>query len=159
MAELLIEALPAEAVDDVAQLSDLSGLQVNVGQELQQSHAAVFVARESKGTAALAYVVLWKVADELQIVDIATAPRHRRRGAARQLLEHVGSLRRHGFSCVLLEVRSSNTAARALYERVGFVELRVRRGYYSDGEDAVEMSWQLTPDSQTSATGAAKRRT
>ena len=43
---------------------------------------------------------------------------------------------------MLLEVRPSNTAARALYQRAGFLELSVRRGYYpAEGgrEDAILM--------------------
>jgi len=42
---------------------------------------------------------------------------------------------------VRLEVRSSNSAARKLYENFGFVVDGVRHGYYSDtGEDALMMS-------------------
>jgi ribosomal-protein-alanine N-acetyltransferase len=36
-------------------------------------------------------------------------------------------------------VRKSNAAAIALYERLGFEAVGVRRGYYDDGEDAVDM--------------------
>jgi ribosomal-protein-alanine N-acetyltransferase len=41
---------------------------------------------------------------------------------------------------VFLEVRADNDAAQALYRRNGFVDLRVRRGYYDSGRaDALEM--------------------
>jgi ribosomal-protein-alanine N-acetyltransferase len=43
-----------------------------------------------------------------------------------------------------LEVRVSNTAARALYESLGFYEVAVRRGYYRDPEeDAFVMTTRL----------------
>ena len=38
-----------------------------------------------------------------------------------------------------LEVRASNCAARALYEKLGFREIYVRRRYYGNGENAVIM--------------------
>jgi ribosomal protein S18 acetylase RimI-like enzyme len=88
-------------------------------------------------------VLVWKVADEIQVVDLATDPTQRRRGVARTLLRHLATLQRDGFTSIQLEVRAGNHAARALYESVGFVEQRSRNRYYTDGEDAVEMSWQL----------------
>jgi ribosomal-protein-alanine N-acetyltransferase len=45
-----------------------------------------------------------------------------------------------------LEVRQSNDRARALYRRVGFAEVGLRRGYYPAAvqrEDAVVMSLPL----------------
>ncbi len=42
---------------------------------------------------------------------------------------------------VTLEVRPSNKEARPLYEKYGFKEVGVRRGYYTDdGEDALIMT-------------------
>ena len=43
----------------------------------------------------------------------------------------------------LLEVRVSNVAARGLYEKHGFVEIGVRKKYYSNGEDALVMRKEL----------------
>lgn len=40
---------------------------------------------------------------------------------------------------VSLEVRMSNTPARKLYEKYGFIEMNIRKGYYEDGEDALFM--------------------
>ena len=47
-------------------------------------------------------------------------------------------LREEGASEMSLEVRVSNTPARRMYEKLGFVNLGIRPGYYEDnGEDAV----------------------
>ena len=88
------------------------------------------------------YIVFWFVADEIQIHNITVRSGFRRQGIASRLLsrmlqaahqEKVGGIR--------LEVRSSNSAARKLYENFGFVVDGVRHGYYSDtGEDALMMS-------------------
>ena len=40
---------------------------------------------------------------------------------------------------ILLEVRRSNAPAIKLYRSLGFFATNVRRRYYDDGEDAVEM--------------------
>jgi ribosomal protein S18 acetylase RimI-like enzyme len=44
---------------------------------------------------------------------------------------------------VLLEVRQSNEGAQSLYEAAGFVVHGERRGYYGDGEAALEMRLEL----------------
>ena len=81
------------------------------------------------------------VADELHITTLAVHPERRRRGHARTLigaaLAAFPEARR-----VHLEVRPSNTAARALYEALGFATTGLRRRYYGD-EDALLMTLDL----------------
>jgi ribosomal-protein-alanine N-acetyltransferase len=45
-----------------------------------------------------------------------------------------------------LEVRQSNAAARAFYQRLGFRATGVRRNYYGPNEDALLMSKKLSDD-------------
>ena len=50
------------------------------------------------------------------------------------------SLIRDVYKRQTLEVRVSNTAARSLYAHYDYMELNIRKGYYSDnGEDALVM--------------------
>ena len=59
------------------------------------------------------------------------------------MLEHAIAL---GAAVMFLEVRASNAAAIALYERASFVGVNVRRGYYpveNGREDAVIMKVAL----------------
>ena len=44
-----------------------------------------------------------------------------------------------GGSSIVLEVRSSNNRAILLYEKCGFKTIRIRKKYYSNGEDALYM--------------------
>lgn len=81
------------------------------------------------------YLVVWTT-DVVEVIDIAILPELRGRRLAERLLARALKLG----PTVLLEVRSSNEAAIRLYERFGFERTGLRRGYYSDGEDAVLMS-------------------
>ena len=59
--------------------------------------------------------------DSFYVDSLATAPRHRRRGAARMLLADAEeSARELGLPCLALETGADNAAARAFYEAVGF---------------------------------------
>ena len=93
----------------------------------------------------LGFSIFWLVHRELHILNIATAPAHRRRGVAKALLEATLKQAKEG-GCVLatLEVRRSNDAALGLYRSFGFRAVGIRPNYYSDeGEDAIVMVLDL----------------
>jgi ribosomal-protein-alanine acetyltransferase len=84
------------------------------------------------------YLITQWVLDEIHILNFAVASRFRRRGIAAYMLQYlIDSGRKKGSRDMYLEVRASNTAAMALYERFGFSPLSVRKSYYADGEDAM----------------------
>lgn len=148
-----VEVLTSDDAADVAALSLLSGdTGIDVRAEASKPHSLIWVARDHPAGPPVAYALGWLVADEMQIVDLATAPAHRRRGHARRLLQSVcARARAQGCKLVLLEVRANNVAAVALYRGVGFELARQRQGYYRDGEDALEMLLCLesaAPDSR-----------
>jgi ribosomal-protein-alanine N-acetyltransferase len=91
------------------------------------------------------FCVLSLIADEAEIESLAVSKSWRRRGIARQLCKDLlGWARARGAGHVSLEVRVSNTAARALYESLGFRDVVTRRGYYQDPEeDALVMTTML----------------
>ena len=74
------------------------------------------------------FLVIRRVAtDELEILNLAVAPRFRRHGIARGLLT---ALLEGARGNIFLEVRESNTPARQLYESIGFRVITMRKGYY-----------------------------
>ena len=81
---------------------------------------------------------------DVQILDVAVLPEHRRRGIARKLLSHV-SYDAQMLGCVTasLEVEAGNDPAERLYASLGFTRAGLRRGYYGQGADAVVMTATL----------------
>lgn len=90
------------------------------------------------------YIVFSQVLDETSIHSIAVTPQCQRQGLGQMLLDAaLTRMLTAGVSRCLLEVRRSNAAARAFYERNGFVLDGTRKNYYptpSGREDALLMS-------------------
>ena len=88
-----------------------------------------------------AYAGLICVLDEGQIANVAVHPDYRRQGLAREILNTVDAYSvENGIVLLSLEVRASNTAARALYESLGWQSVGIRKGFYSHPtEDAIIM--------------------
>ena len=112
--------------------------------EISNSGVSVPLVLEWDGEFA-GYAVAWLVADELHIANIAVVPKFRRRGVATATIEHLlGLARRRGCTYAQLEVRASNAPAIALYRKLGFRTVGVRRGYYEKPrEDALVMAKEL----------------
>ena len=85
------------------------------------------------------YVICSRYEEVWHIMNVAVDPRELRQGIATALLENlIGRLGED--ARMTLEVRPSNHAAIALYERFGFLAAGTRRRYYQDnGEDALIM--------------------
>ncbi|HYP98338.1 MAG TPA: ribosomal protein S18-alanine N-acetyltransferase [Polyangiaceae bacterium] len=129
----------------VSEILRASGLDVDLEAELGREFALPWVLKSSG--APVAFSLAWSVADELQLLDMASHPAHRRRGYGRALLiELLRYAQREHKRLLLLEVRQSNEPAIRLYRSIGFDTTGVRRGYYSDtGEDALEMRITFDP--------------
>jgi ribosomal-protein-alanine N-acetyltransferase len=89
----------------------------------------------------------WLVIDEAHVSTLAVAPEMRQRGIGekilRQAMQHAARL---GAVMMTLEVRVSNTAARRLYEKLGFRVVGRRPHYYKDNlEDAILMTRERLP--------------
>ena len=98
-----------------------------------------------EGGEVIGMVAARAAAGEAEILNLAVLPRHRRRGLARSLVEcAIARARAAGAASVFLEVRETNSAARALYATLGFVAAGRRRDYYRDPvEDAIVLSLPL----------------
>lgn len=92
------------------------------------------------------YVGSQSVLGEADLMNVAVAPAYRRQGIAQALLaELMKRLQADGVSCLTLEVRASNAAAQALYQKLDFVQAGRRPKYYAHPrEDALILrkEWQ-----------------
>ena len=93
------------------------------------------------GETVVGYAGAWILDDEAQVTNIAVAPQRRGQKIGAGLLGAlIRAAKERGATRMTLEVRPSNTAALALYEKFGFKDYGRRPHYYLDnGEDAVIM--------------------
>jgi ribosomal-protein-alanine N-acetyltransferase len=87
----------------------------------------------------LGFLVARHLAPEWELENIVVAPTARRIGLGMRLIQALlVKARETNSEAVFLEVRESNTAARALYEKTGFALTGRRKAYYTNPpEDAV----------------------
>ena len=116
--------------------------EIAVRSELTNKLALWLVAVEDGVVAG--YVGSQTVLQEADMMNIAVADTHRRRGIARMLVEEL--IRQLDAYQLTLEVRASNSPAIALYEKLGFTQVGLRKNYYyKPKEDALILrkEWKI----------------
>ncbi len=95
----------------------------------------------------IGYFVLMVAVGEGHLLNLSVAAAYQRGGHGSELLREAMQLARSlGAQHLFLEVRPSNGGAKALYERFGFRQVAVRRGYYpahGGREDALVLTLEL----------------
>ena len=86
----------------------------------------------------IGYLFSHVVDDDVQILNIAIDIPFQHKGYGEQLLSYLLD-QFNTDSSIHLEVRKSNFPAINLYLKFGFHETGTRKGYYTDGEDAIIM--------------------
>ena len=115
---------------------------IAVRSELTNKLALWLVAMENGEV--VGYVGSQTVLQEADMMNIAVADTHRRRGIAKMLVEEL--IRQLDAYQLSLEVRASNAPAIALYETLGFHQVGLRRNYYRNPkEDALILrkEWKI----------------
>lgn len=123
---------------DLAGIAAIQSVCPEASQWEPASYLAEFLVVAESGGELCGFIAVRRVAEEeYEVLNLAVAPRFRRAGVGTKLLAHACE-RWHG--SIFLEVRESNTAARALYGKLGFVEAGIRKKYYDNpSESAVVM--------------------
>ncbi len=153
--EARFEAMTGSWLDAVAQIEqqayDHPWTVGNFSDSLHAGYQAqLLTAGPETQSELLGYFVAMKGVDEVHLLNITVAPVHQAQGWARVMLDALVLWSRgQDAQWLWLEVRVSNTRARAIYEHYGFRQVGTRRHYYpaSDAtrEDAVVMSLALQP--------------
>ncbi|MBE6924149.1 MAG: ribosomal-protein-alanine N-acetyltransferase [Ruminococcaceae bacterium] len=109
----------------------------SITSELENPLSLWLVALE--GDVVTGYIGSQTVLDESDMMNVAVHPDFRRRGIAEALVMALSDrLKEKGSVKLTLEVRASNEPAKALYEKLGFVQVGRRRNYYRNPkEDAL----------------------
>lgn len=82
------------------------------------------------------YIIYWHIGEDVQINNVAVHPDVRGKGVGEALLRFViEKVRDKGATFISLEVRMSNAAAQALYRKLGFDVLGVRKNYYTNPDE------------------------
>ena len=145
MGEFSVEKLTPQRFSEVAELEELCfslPWKESAFSLLLEGKNTAFVAIDEASGRTAAYGGMLVVLDEGQITNVATHPEHRRMGLGERvmqaLLEYAES---EGLCLISLEVRESNSAAIALYEKLGFLRAGVRKNFYTlPRENAVVMT-------------------
>jgi ribosomal-protein-alanine N-acetyltransferase len=109
------------------------------------SPAIFLVALFPPDKAIAGYAVAFSVGEDAEILNVAVDPKFRGKGLAGQMLDGaLIELGVRGVRTAFLEVRESNSAARALYKSRGFIEIGRRSRYYRRPvEDALVLKRSL----------------
>ena len=99
--------------------------------ELQQPAGFQFVARNETTEKLLAVLCGRIMTDEAEILKLSVAQHAREKGIGCQLLDvALDYCKTKGVKNCFLELRTSNKAARKLYEKRGFSKIWMRKNYY-----------------------------
>jgi len=112
---------------------------------LPMAGVSLMLSRDGDGGAPVGFSLARSVMDESELLLLAVAPDHRRRGFGRALLhEFLDQARAGGVTRAHLEVRDGNPAIE-MYRGAGFTPIGRRRNYYrtSDGQQFDALTFAL----------------
>lgn len=90
------------------------------------------------------FIVAENDIDEINISHVVVDKAYRNHGIGSKLIEFVEQYAKNiQINVVSLEVSVNNFTAKTLYEKLGYTSRRVRKNYYKDGSDAIEMCKNL----------------
>jgi len=160
----MIRAMLAADLDRVIAIADGLPQAPRWGREMYETavragsapRRIALVAEDEEAGTIIGFAVVSMVLPEAELETIGVAAGQQRRGVGRRLLDEIGRrIQSSGATRVILEVRKSNGAARALYRTSGFEETGLRPSYYADPkEDAIIMAKTLGEDSVSGPEGS-----
>lgn len=109
-----------------------------ITRELTTNPLSFYLCYEENGVV-IGYIGNW-LTDIGSIINFAITKEYRNKGIGSKLLnETIISFRNNNINEISLDVRASNVAAIALYNKFNFKKVFVRKEYYKDKEDAIVM--------------------
>ncbi|POB11904.1 MAG: ribosomal-protein-alanine N-acetyltransferase [Sulfobacillus thermosulfidooxidans] len=110
--------------------------------ELLENTFATYLVVEFHGQV-VAYGGMWVILDEAHVTNIAVHPDFRGHHLGETIMTGLmARAKALGVVRMTLEVRRGNIVAQNLYNKLGFVQLGVRRGYYTDTHEDAFIMWK-----------------
>ncbi|MBU5427739.1 ribosomal protein S18-alanine N-acetyltransferase [Tissierella pigra] len=110
--------------------------------EITKNQLAKYIVAEIDETI-VGYGGIWLIIDEGHITNIAVKSNYRGLGVGNALVEGLIFLcTKLDINGMTLEVRVSNTVAKNLYKKYGFVESGIRPKYYQDDNEDALIMWK-----------------
>ncbi len=104
-----------------------------------EAPARIAIVLQDQSHSIQGFVIARLTSGECELENIAVTPNLQRRGAGTNLIQSlIAAVRERGALSIHLEVRDSNSAARAFYEKCGFANTGRRPKYYSGSEEEEE---------------------
>ena len=137
-----MDASHLDAIADIEQVCFSAPWSRRMLEEELYNDCAAYLVAENEKEEVIGYAGIQVVLDEGYITNVAVRKEYRNQQVASQLLNVFFNFAlAHDLSFITLEVRPSNTAAVALYEKFGFKEVGRRKNYYEKPkEDALLMT-------------------
>ncbi len=131
----LMQASDLSAVSKIENLVQSHPWSVNQFSESISSHLATVIEQDQQ---VVGFCILQPVLDEANLLLMAIDPSQQGKGLGFQLLDQSIALLKNDPVQIFLEVRESNKAAIALYEKSEFHQIDLRKNYYPKPEGGRE---------------------
>lgn len=113
-----------------------------IKESMENTNYHYFVLEENDEV--LGYFSVLCIEQEVELLRIAVSKTHRNKGYGQLLMNKLLEFSKEkGADKIFLEVRASNTPAKKLYSKSGFIEYMRRKNYYQGVEDAVLFLYEL----------------
>ena len=112
-----------------------------------------------RGDRLVGYLVCSRYDAVWHLMNVAVDDRLRRRGIGTALMRRLFELADRPGARYTLEVRPSNVAAIAMYERLGFDSAGFRKGYYHDNREDALIMWRVVEEAAAAASADAAAET
>lgn len=110
--------------------------------ELSKAASIALVAQEDD--ILIGYLIASRYAQVWHVMNVSVDPANRRGGVGSAMLAELFRLTEGERTHYTLEVRVTNAAAIAMYEKSGFRSAGVRPGYYADNKEDALIMWRST---------------
>jgi ribosomal-protein-alanine N-acetyltransferase len=140
MEQIEIFPLNSDYLEDVLEIENLCfstpWKKISFISEFHLSYSFSFGIVSKNDNKLRGYIFFWLVCDEIHITNLAIDPAVRKEGLGSSLLKFLIQMGSDvNVKKIYLEVRKSNHAGKALYNKFGFVQTGYRSQYYSDNQE------------------------